>query len=97
MKKSQITIDNTSAGALGLLNFLVVDNIIDMNDYYSTSLGSRGNVQLQGYFSSSIITGFRKQYTNSVDLTNFEKSVDDNGFVSISFRYKGNLVEVTLT
>ena len=75
---------------LETLNALTTDSIIDINDYYSISL-SRG-VDLQAKYSYELIAKF-----NNMELELFDKDIEDNGFISIEFKYNGDFVTVTLT
>ena len=75
---------------LETLNALTTDSIIDINDYYSISL-SRG-VDLQAKYSYELIAKF-----SSMELELFDKDIEDNGFISIEFKYNGDFVTVTLT
>jgi hypothetical protein len=75
---------------LETLNALTTDSIIDINDYYSISL-SRG-VDLQAKYSYELIAKF-----SSMELERFDKHIEDNGFISIEFKYNGDFVTVTLT
>jgi len=75
---------------LETLNALTTDSIIDINDYYSISFS--GGVNLQATYSYELIAKF-----NSMELELFDKDIEDNGFISIEFKYNGDFVTVTLT
>jgi hypothetical protein len=75
---------------LETLNALTTDYIIDINDYYAIGLSS--GVQLQAKYSYELIAKF-----NSMELELFDKDIEDNGFISIEFKYNGDFVTVTLT
>ena len=77
---------------LETLNALTTDKIVNLEDYYVISL-SQG-VQLQGSFSPSLVEGF-KNIKNG--LERFYTRIEDNGFITIEFKYNGNFVSVTLT
>ena len=77
---------------LETLNALTTDKIVNVEDYYVISL-SQG-VQLQGSFSPSLVEGF-KNLKNG--LERFYTRIEDNGFITIEFKYNGDFVSVTLT
>ena len=77
---------------LETLNALTTDKIVNLEDYYVISL-SQG-VQLQGAYSPSLMEGF-KNLKNG--LERFGTRIEDNGFITIDFKYNGDFVSVTLT
>jgi hypothetical protein len=77
---------------LETLNALTTDKIVNVEDYYSISL-SQG-VQLQGAYSPSLMEGF-KNIKNG--LERFDTRIEDNGFITIEFKYNGDFVTITLT
>ena len=77
---------------LETLNALTTDKIVNLEDYYVISL-SQG-VQLQGSFSPSLVEGFQNIKNG---LERFYTRIEDNGFITIEFKYNGNFVSVTLT
>tara|TARA_B110000238_G_C15720600_1_gene266466 strand:- start:242 stop:487 length:246 start_codon:yes stop_codon:yes gene_type:complete len=77
---------------LETLNALTTDKIVNLEDYYSISL-SQG-VQLQGGYFPSLMEGF-KNIKNG--LERFETRIEDNGFITIEFKYNGDFVTITLT
>ena len=76
---------------LETLEALTKNEVININDYYCVTLQSR--VQLQAVFNSELLKAFK----NSTDLECLDICVGDNGFVAISFKYKGSFVDITLT
>ena len=77
---------------LETLNALTTDKIVNLEDYYSISL-SQG-VQLQGGYFPSLMEGF-KNIKNG--LERFETRIEDNGFITIEFKYNGDFITITLT
>ena len=77
---------------LETLNALTTDKIVNVEDYYSISL-SQG-VQLQGAYSPYLIEKF-KNLKNG--LERFDTRIEDNGFITIEFKYNGDFVTITLT
>ena len=77
---------------LETLNALTTDKIVNLEDYYAIGL-SQG-VQLQGGYSSYLMEGF-KNIKNG--LERFDTRIEDNGFITIEFKYNGDFVTITLT
>ena len=71
---------------------LTTDKIVNVEAYYAISL-SQG-VQSQGAYSPSLMEGFQNIKNG---LERFDTRIEDNGFITIEFKYNGDFVTITLT
>tara|TARA_R110001632_G_scaffold109641_3_gene219960 strand:+ start:306 stop:548 length:243 start_codon:yes stop_codon:yes gene_type:complete len=76
---------------LETLNAIITDKIVNVDDYYS--IGMHSGVQLQGKYTSDIVTALKSQ----VNLQDLHFNIGDGGFVEMTFRYNSTIVEITLT
>ena len=79
---------------LETLNALITDKIVNVEDYYVISL-SRG-VQLQGKYTNLLVTELNN-LNKELSLDKYYTQVDENGYVSIGFRYNSSIIDITLT
>jgi hypothetical protein len=76
-----------------LLGQLVENGIIDLENFYSCSIGRHKTVQLQGEYSPKLVQSLNE----SLKKFKVEKEIKPSGYISISFTTGAIDVSIVLT
>jgi hypothetical protein len=76
-----------------LLGQLVENGTIDLNDFYSCSIGRHKTIQLQGEYSPKLVKSLNETLKNF----SVEKEIKANGYISMIFSTNGTEISITLT